>query len=182
MFFKRWTTRKQDKSTPTATTTTQKTEVKAATPETTYHHTTPVPQRPQIQAAIERGSFNILYVEDDTNSRQLMKMLYDGASDNVIIWDDSDNFLTKLERLNPQPDIFLVDIHLPSISGVEILQLLRTTSPYEDSVIVALTASVTTQEVAELRTAGFDSILSKPINTRLFQKTLKAICDGQTRF
>jgi CheY-like chemotaxis protein len=46
--------------------------------------------------------------------------------------------------------------------------------------IVALTASVMNEEVQELKTAGFNGCLAKPIDLQTFPETLRQIFNGET--
>lgn len=60
------------------------------------------------------------------------------------------------------PDIILLDLRLPSITGTQILQLLRTDSALAGVPIVALTAYALDEERARALAAGFDAFLAKP--------------------
>jgi CheY-like chemotaxis protein len=59
------------------------------------------------------------------------------------------------------------------------LALLRQHPRFHDALVIALTASVMNEEVARLKTAGFDSIISKPLNQDVFPATLERILSGE---
>jgi CheY-like chemotaxis protein len=124
----------------------------------------------------------ILYVEDDPQSRKLMSMLLKGRMKlpHVTILEDSENFQAHVEALDPKPDIILLDIHMKPINGFEMLTLLREYDWVENTPIVALTASVMSEEVQRLRSIGFDGCLAKPIDLQTFPETLERILDGET--
>ena len=124
----------------------------------------------------------VLYVEDDPQSRKLMSMLLKGRMKlpHVTILEDSDNFQAHVEALDPKPDIILLDIHMKPINGFEMLTLLREYAWVENTPIVALTASVMSEEVQRLRSIGFDGCLAKPIDLQTFPETLERILDGET--
>lgn len=124
----------------------------------------------------------VLYVEDDPQSRKLMSMLLKGRMKlpHVTILEDSDNFQAHVEALDPKPDIILLDIHMKPINGFEMLTLLREYDWVENTPIVALTASVMSEEVQRLRSIGFDGCLAKPIDLQTFPETLERILDGET--
>ncbi|MBC7813343.1 MAG: response regulator [Burkholderiales bacterium] len=125
---------------------------------------------------------SVLYVEDDPKSREIMQLLLVRAMglSNVAIFDDSENFLSRVQALDPLPDIVLLDIHVHPHNGYEMLQMLRGLESLEAVPIIALTASVMNEEIAELRTSGFHSVISKPINQDVFPDILRRILRGES--
>jgi CheY-like chemotaxis protein len=124
----------------------------------------------------------VLYVEDDPQSRKLMRMLLSGRMrlPNVTIFENSANFLANVEALDPKPDIILLDIHMQPYDGFSMLQMLSELEWTKQSRIVALTASVMNEEVAQLRRAGFAGCLAKPIDLTSFPDTFQRILAGET--
>ena len=99
-----------------------------------------------------------VYLEDDVLSRQVMEMILVrqlGYSD-VVLLEDSTDFAAKIGALPHVPDVIFVDIHMQPHSGFEVLRQLRDNVNYDTSRIVALTASVMSEEVQLLRDAGFE--------------------------
>ena len=123
----------------------------------------------------------ILYVEDDPQSRKLMSMLLKGRMKlpHVTILEDSQDFLTHVEALDPKPDVILLDIHMKPYNGFEMISMLRELSWANDKPIVALTASVMNEEVQRLRSIGFNGCLAKPIDLETFPDTLQRILSGE---
>ena len=125
---------------------------------------------------------SILYVEDDPQSRKLMSMLLKGRMKlpNVTILEDSQDFVSNVQAIDPKPDVILLDIHMKPFNGFEMLTMLREIEALNGTPIVALTASVMNEEVQKLRTIGFNGCLSKPIDLQTFPETLERILDGET--
>ncbi len=98
--------------------------------------------------------------------------------ENVHIFEDSENFLARVRDLPQRPNIFLLDIHVPPHDGFEMLEMLRQDSEFADSTIVALTASVMNEEVDQLRSAGFDGVVGKPLSVSTFPNVLERIVNG----
>lgn len=123
----------------------------------------------------------ILYVEDDPRSRKVMTMLLRGSMglSNVTILEDSRDFLSHVESLNPVPDVIFLDIHVTPYNGFEMLEMLRQRREFRHIPVVALTASVMNEEVEQLRQAGFHSCLAKPIDSDTFPETLYRILNGE---
>jgi CheY-like chemotaxis protein len=124
----------------------------------------------------------ILYVEDDLQSREIMRLLVEEVMQvsNLTIFEDSHNFLERIDALALRPHVILLDIHVPPLSGFEMLKLLRGHHVYQSTPIVALTASVMNEEVHQLKTAGFDGVLAKPLDMDAFPQVLHRILQGET--
>jgi CheY-like chemotaxis protein len=124
----------------------------------------------------------VLYVEDDPQSRKLMKMLLSGRMGlpNVTIFEDSQDFLERVNALQPKPTVIFLDIHVKPINGFKMLELLRAQAWTDTVAIVALTASVMNEEVQQLTTAGFDGCLAKPIDMTTFPDTLRRLVGGES--
>lgn len=123
-----------------------------------------------------------LYVEDDPFSREVMRIIMENGigSGMLTIFEDSTDFLARLNALKTPPTIILLDIHVTPHDGFTMLKLLRahpSLTPYK---VVALTASVMSEEVAQLRQAGFDGAISKPLSIQTFPNLLQRIADGES--
>jgi CheY-like chemotaxis protein len=123
----------------------------------------------------------ILYVEDDAKSRRVMRMLLvnNMKLPNVTIFEDSSDFLHRVHLLDPKPDVIFLDIHVQPFSGLEMLQMLRGSDEFSDTIIVALTASVMNEEIMQLKNAGFDGCLAKPIEIETFPQLLARLMQGE---
>ena len=123
----------------------------------------------------------VLYVEDDPKSCEIMDVMLSkflGLS-NYVIMEDSYQFLARLAELPKIPDIFLVDILMEPHNGYDILNMLRAHEDYRHKPVIALTASVTSQEVEQMKKAGFDGLIGKPLNTQTFPSLLQRILAGE---
>ena len=76
------------------------------------------------------------------------------------------------------PDLVLMDIQLPGISGIEAFLQLRADASTARIPVVALTASVTPTDRSAINAAGFDAFVSKPISLKEFLDTVKRLLDG----
>jgi CheY-like chemotaxis protein len=125
---------------------------------------------------------HFLYVEDDETSRMVMEILipYWEHDADLVIFEDSQDFMDKLESLSPQPDIIFLDIHMTPHTGFEMLEMIRNHQDYNEKTVIALTASVMNEEIAQLRNAGFDGAIAKPLNREAFPQLLTQICSGET--
>jgi len=78
------------------------------------------------------------------------------------------------------PDLVLMDIQLPGMSGIEALKALRADPATAALPVVAITASVMQQDRQEIMRAGFDGFIEKLINLRgLLDTVQKAMLPGK---
>lgn len=128
------------------------------------------------------NDISILYLEDDFASRKVMSIILERAVGikTFAVFENSVDFMTRLKSLTFKPSIFLIDIHVPPHDGFEVLQMLRNDPEHRSATIIALTASVMIEEVRQLRAAGFDGAISKPIDHRKFPSLLKRIVEGES--
>jgi DNA-binding response OmpR family regulator len=119
------------------------------------------PVRRQLEpAAVAR---RILVVEDDDDSREMLLELIGMLGHRAIGAPNATDAL-RFAR-DEQPDVVLIDIGLPDVSGVDIAKSLRASPNGSSMRLVALTGysdSATRQLAAE---AGFDDFVVKPFST-----------------
>ena len=124
----------------------------------------------------------VLYVEDDPQSRRILYMVLQKrmALQNVTILENSQNFRAVVSALDPRPDVIFLDIHMQPHNGFEMLEILRQLEWPRYIPTIALTASVMSEEIQQLRTAGFNGCLAKPIDLQTFPETFNRILAGET--
>ena len=124
----------------------------------------------------------LVYVEDDANSILVMKMVVErvmGLPALHVLQSRAD-FVQQVKGLGIVPDVFLLDIQMKPYDGVELLSMLRGNPQFKCSKVVALTASVTNEEVSLLKSGGFDGAIAKPLNIEAFPDLIAKIMDGES--
>lgn len=123
-----------------------------------------------------------VYFEDDANSRMIVKVLLTRVMhfEHLTIYEDSADVIAHLEQLSPQPNVFFIDIQMKPLDGYEILNTLRENGRYRDAKFIAMTANVMSHDVEQLKVAGFDGLIGKPILNDTFPQLIERILDGQT--
>jgi len=122
-----------------------------------------------------------LYIEDDPPSRKVIEFLITrvlGAR--ITVFEDTSNFVEKLHSLTEVPRVVFLDIHIGPINGYEVLSILRGEEAYRATPVIAMTASVTSDDVERLKQAGFDGLIGKPIRSQIFLELLKRILVGES--
>lgn len=127
------------------------------------------------------GQPAFVYFEDDPKSCKLIRLMMKavlGYSD-VTIFSDSEDFWKKVKSLPKVPDVIFLDIHIRPHDGFEMLKMLRADEQYKGAKIIAMTASVMIDEIEQLKKAGFDGLIAKPIIQKIFPELVKKILDGE---
>ncbi len=121
----------------------------------------------------EIKNIRILVVEDITLNQLLMKTLLD---DFGFERDIAANGKIAIEKLqNQNYDIILMDLQMPEMNGFEATEYIRNTM-HSKIPIIALTADVTTVDLAKCKAVGMNDYIAKPIDERvLYSKIIGLI-------
>jgi PAS domain S-box-containing protein len=118
----------------------------------------------------------LLYVEDNPANLKLIEQLIARRSTIRLLTAVDGNQGIQLARAH-QPDVILMDINLPGISGIEAMKILRGDPVTADIPIVALSANAMPRDIEKGLEAGFFSYLTKPIKVHEFMAALDAALD-----
>ena len=113
----------------------------------------------------------VLYVEDNPANLALVEQLIARRSDLQLLTAVNGTLGIALAR-TAQPDLILMDINLPGISGIEVLKILRDDPATAHILIVALSANAMPRDIQRGLEAGFFRYLTKPIKLNEFMETL----------
>jgi CheY-like chemotaxis protein len=104
----------------------------------------------------------ILVVDDNPHNLKLVRVLLASEGYMVRAARDAEEALHILESFEPQ--LILMDIQLPGMSGLELTRRLKTDPEHRDVVIVALTAYAMKGDEERALAAGCDGYITKPID------------------
>jgi two-component system cell cycle response regulator DivK len=86
----------------------------------------------------------------------------------------------KLAREH-RPDLILMDIQLPAISGLEVTRWLKEDPDLESIAVIAITAFAMTGDEQRIRDGGCAAYIAKPISVSRFLETLRRFLDDQVQ-
>ena len=123
----------------------------------------------------------LVYVEDDENSILVMKMVVERVMGlpTLHVLESRADFVQQVRNLGVMPDVFMLDIQIKPYDGFELLSMLRSDPQYDKSKVIALTASVTNEEISLLKSGGFDGAIAKPLNIEVFPDLIARIINGE---
>ena len=112
----------------------------------------------------------ILIVEDNDLHMKLFNDLLQAHGYETLQTMDGRRVL-KLARDN-RPDLILLDIQLPEISGLEVTKMLKSDDDLKDIPVVAVTAFAMKGDEEQIRKGGCEGYIAKPISVPTFLATI----------
>jgi two-component system cell cycle response regulator DivK len=117
----------------------------------------------------------ILIIEDnDKNLKLVRDVLQVKGYATAEAGNAEDGIVLARER---KPDLVLMDIQLPGMSGIDAIGMLRADPATAAIPVVAVTASVMPQDRNKITEAGFDAYVGKPINLKEFLDTVRKMLE-----
>lgn len=113
----------------------------------------------------------LLYVEDNPANLELVEQLIARRPDLHLLSAADGNIGIEFARVY-QPEVILMDINLPGISGIEALHILRADPSTAHIPVIALSANAVPRDIEKGLEAGFFNYLTKPIKVNQFMDAL----------
>jgi len=129
---------------------------------------------PSLDAMPAESRLRILYIEDKIPNIELMRAIIEDLSNTSFVDAQTVEEGLKLAR-SLIPDLVITDIHLPDGKGFDVLRGLREDARTAQIPVVALTADAMAANMHNMRLAGFDHILTKPLKIPDLMKILRAV-------
>ncbi|MGQ0699039.1 MAG: hybrid sensor histidine kinase/response regulator [Panacagrimonas sp.] len=147
----------------------------AAAPQLRYDigHPTTATQTQILQSAPLR---TLLYVEDNPANLKLVEQLIARRSDLALLTAVTGELGIECARTR-QPEVILMDINLPGISGIEALRILREDPLTAHIPVLAISANAMPGDIRKGLEAGFFRYLTKPVKVDEFMDSLYLALD-----
>ncbi|WP_339884311.1 response regulator transcription factor [Vreelandella maris] len=115
----------------------------------------------------------VLVVDDEPNIVLSLEFLMEQAGFEVVTAEDGEQALARVN--DSQPDLLLLDISLPGISGFDVLERLRNEEATAQLPIIMLTAHGRDVEREKGMALGADDYITKPFSTQSLVEKVKAL-------
>ncbi len=112
----------------------------------------------------------VLLVEDNRVNQLVVVALFKRLGLTLHLANNGREGVEMVEKL--QPDLVLMDIHMPEMDGLEATRQLRAQEAYQDLPIIAMSADAFEEQQAEAREAGMNDYTTKPIE---FEKLIQLL-------
>ncbi|AAZ36001.1 response regulator [Pseudomonas savastanoi pv. phaseolicola] len=117
----------------------------------------------------------ILIIEDNAANMRLTELLLTSAGHSVLSAVDAETGL-KLAR-ERQPDLILMDIHLPEMDGLSATALLKKDAGTAAIPVVALTAMAMKEDKEKIRLAGCNAYIIKPLRYKELYRVIDTLLE-----
>ena len=104
----------------------------------------------------------ILVVDDEPSIRGFLRAVLEGRGDRLLEAADGVSALQMAQR--ERPDLILLDIALPGLSGMEVCRRLRANPATAESPVLLLSGFVQARERREAAKAGAQGVIAKPFS------------------
>lgn len=120
----------------------------------------------------------VLVVEDNVSNFVLIARML-GYMGIHCEWKTSGYEVVEYADTLPQVDLILMDIRLPYENGYGALQKIRSDPKLKQTLVVAVTAEASPEQMSKAKHANFDGFLGKPLDPDRFPEQIQRILDGE---
>jgi two-component system cell cycle response regulator DivK len=129
-------------------------------------------------APVEPAQAQVLVVEDNVPNFVLIARMLAFMGVQRCEWKTSGWQVVQFADTLPRIDLILMDIRLPYEDGYQALQKLRASSRFKETLVIAVTAEASEEQMRRARSAGFDGFLGKPLDPDRFPNQIRKILNG----
>ena len=116
-------------------------------------------------------SKRILVVEDQPDNRQIIRDMLADTGYEITEAENGEEALVAIAK--QRPDLILMDIQLPEVSGLEVTKWLKEDDSLKSIPVVAVTAFAMKGDEEIIRQGGCEAYISKPISVTSFLDTVR---------
>ena len=115
----------------------------------------------------------IVIIEDDESIREMLRYYFHSVGYEVACFESGEEYFEKGGEY--KPSLFILDIMLPGMDGLEILRRIRTDARLEDTPVLMLTARTSEMDKVKGLETGADDYVVKPFGIMELQARVKAV-------
>ena len=115
----------------------------------------------------------IVIIEDDENIREMLRYYFHSVGYEVACFESGEGYFEK--GGDYKPSLFILDVMLPGMDGLEILRRVRTDARLEDTPVLMLTARTSEMDKVKGLETGADDYVVKPFGIMELQARVKAL-------
>jgi len=118
----------------------------------------------------------LLYIEDDADNMELMRQILSIMPEFDITLLEASSGEQGIQLAGKHlPDIILMDVNLPGMSGIAAVQKLKNSAETKAIPIVAISADVNPDDIESAIASGFDAYITKPIKVAMIHQSISKI-------
>ncbi|MBL4893714.1 MAG: response regulator [Emcibacter sp.] len=120
----------------------------------------------------------VLYIEDNPGNLRLVSQLLEQRP-NIHMWSAQEPLLGLDLAAEHKPDLILLDINLPGMSGFEVLKHLQKHEATCHTPVIAISANAMPHDIKKGFDAGFDDYITKPIDVHALLQAIEKKLQGK---
>lgn len=117
----------------------------------------------------------IMICDDDSGILEVLEMMLEMEGFSVSTEKNSTNLLKEIAIV--KPDLLLMDLWMPVLSGDQLLKTIRTTTEFQKLPVIIFSASVDGSEIA--KNAGADDFIAKPFDMDNVVDTIRKVLNSK---
>lgn len=129
--------------------------------------------------SVQPKDATILVVEDNVQNFVLITRLLAFLGVKKCEWKASGWQVLEFAETLPHIDLILMDIFLPEEDGYQVHERLRAHPRFKDTIIIAVTADASADNLKRARSEGFNGFIGKPIDPDRFPNQIRSILQGE---
>jgi two-component system, cell cycle response regulator DivK len=135
--------------------------------------------QPKAREPILPKDATVLIVEDNVSNFVLMARMLAYMGVPRCEWKTSGWQVVEFADTLPKIDLILMDIRLPYEDGYAALSKVRATRRLKETIVAAVTAEASQEQILKARAAGFDGFLGKPLDPDRFPDQIRRLLRGE---
>ena len=130
------------------------------------------------------ASTRFIVIEDDPDHQKIAEMVLNSAGvEDITFFGTGEEAISHFQKTLPTHStarpVLLIDLLLPNIGGLEILQHLKSDARWQSATLVVLSCSTSAADRLRSREYGADAFLSKPLRRENVTEILSAAASSQ---
>lgn len=128
---------------------------------------------------IDPTQAHVLVVEDNVPNFVLVARLLAFLGVQRCEWKTSGWQVVEFADTLSRVDLILMDIRLPYEDGFEALEKVRAHPRLKETLVIAVTAEASVEQMKRAKEAGFDGFLGKPLDPDRFPEQIRRVLNGE---
>lgn len=129
---------------------------------------------------VEPADAMVLVVEDNVPNYVLIARMLAFMGVQRREWKSSGWQVVQFADTLPHIDLILLDIRLPYEDGYQALQKIRASAKLKQTLVIAVTAEASDEQIRRAKAAGFDGFLGKPLDPDRFPDQIRRVLNGES--
>lgn len=115
----------------------------------------------------------VLVADDKATGRELVRTVL--ANRGYVVFEAADGIEALEVAQRMQPDLIILDLHMPGLDGFGVIQELRLNPAFERTPVLALTASAMAADQRRALDAGFTGFITKPVSLKMLRAEVERL-------